>query len=70
MFRELVKLEVECRLRPGTERGGIGSVSSRQTPTVLPRTERTSERTTDSRPDTLGNGHRKRRNWDRVPCCR
>lgn len=27
----LVRLEVECQPRPGTERGGFGSVSSRQT---------------------------------------
>lgn len=37
MFRELVRLEVECRPRPGTERGGFGSVSSRQTSTTSPR---------------------------------
>lgn len=36
MFRELVRLEVECRPRPGTERGGFGSVSSRQASTPLP----------------------------------
>lgn len=59
VFRELVRLEVECQPRPGTERGGIGSVP-RQTSSPTPRpTDRMPEpndriRIRPSRPYTPG----------------
>lgn len=78
MFREPVRLEVECQPRPGTERGGFGSVSSRQTstpPTALPRPiDRIRIRPTDRPTDSLdlynGKWAPKEEELGRVPCCR